>query len=438
MFGNSISIIYSALISDQKALQIRDRNIANVNNPDYAVENPYTETLPGIGGVIVTDVKRASDEILQKQLLNSNTRFSGYEELKNLLESVEPYFAETNSGGLQSVNDDFFQSLQDFLRDPSNEAAQNALYSAAERLADTIQSRYNTLQNTELNILNQFDESINQVNRLVEELGKLNKEIAREYSQTYPEGGDYKYLLDQRDKLLRELSQYANITYKTDKIGRVEVSIYEPSSTAVGLIKLVDFNGEYNNLDFIENTLNPLQSKIVDNTGIQWNLDFFKSGKLGGYSEALNTFENMKGKLDTYATDLINNLQLAGLGNKNLFTGTGANDISVNFTTADLASYDTTQASNDANTADNVWNISKEDLENLNAYYSDSLTDVTIKYETERDIYNSLQEKYSQKVGVNLDEELAEIMKLQQHYQALGKMIATSTKLLDYILNAIG
>jgi len=437
MFGNSISIIYSALISDQKALQIRDRNIANVNNPDYAVENPYTETLPGIGGVMVTDVKRASDEILQKQLLNSNTRFSGYEELKNLLESVEPYFAETNSGGLQSVNDDFFQSLQDFLRDPSNEAAQNALHSAAERLADTIQSRYNTLQNTELNILNQFDESINQVNRLVEELGKLNKEIAREYSQTYPEGGDYKYLFDQRDKLLRELSQYANITYKTDKIGRVEVSIYEPSSTAVGLIKLVDFNGEYNNLDFIENTLNPLQSKIVDNTGIQWNLDFFKSGKLGGYSEALNTFENMKGKLDTYATDLINNLQLAGLGNKNLFTGTGADDISVNFTTADLASYDTTQASNDANTADNVWNISKEDLENLNAYYSDSLTDVTIKYETERDIYNSLQEKYSQKVGVNLDEELAEIMKLQQHYQALGKMIATSTKLLDYILNAI-
>ena len=438
MFGNSISILYSALLADQKALQIRDRNVANVNNPDYAVENPYTETLPGVGGVIVTDIKRASDEILHQQLLNTNTRYAGYEELKNLLGSVEPYFSETDSGGLLNINDSFFQSLQDFLREPTNEAAQNALYSAAERLVDAIHERYNVLQNTEEKILDQFEESVNQVNRLVEELGKLNKEIAREYAQNAPNGGDYKYLLDQRDKLLKELSQYVNISYKTDQIGRVEVSIYEPSSTASGFIKLVDYNGEYNTFGFVRNISSPLQSKVVDNNGIQWNISFFKSGQLGGYSEAISIFEEMKTKLDTYAGDLINNLSLAGLGNKNLFSGTGAGDIAVNFTTADLQNYDTSQAQTDSDTADNVWNLAKDDLQDLNAYYSDNLTDAQIKYETEGDIYNSLKDKYAQKVGVNLDEELAEIMKLQQHYQALSKMIATSTKLLDYILNAVG
>ena len=73
----------------------------------------------------------------------------------------------------------------------------------------------------------------------------------------------------------------------------------------------------------------------------------------------------------------------------------------------------------------------------LTGYLSTVMSDTKIKYETERDLYNSLQEKYTARVGVNLDEELAEVMKLQQHYQAVSKMIATSTRLVDYILNAI-
>ena len=50
MLGNSISILYSAILSDQKALQIRNRNIANADNPDYAKEEPALETLPSVGG----------------------------------------------------------------------------------------------------------------------------------------------------------------------------------------------------------------------------------------------------------------------------------------------------------------------------------------------------------------------------------------------------
>ena len=437
MFGNSISILYSALLADQKALQIRNRNIANVNNPDYVAENPYLETLPGVGGVVVSDVRRAAEEVLHHQLLDSNSRYSGFEEAKKLLEDLEPYFSETGSGGLQEYTDRFFQSLHDFLREPTNIAAQNALHSSAERLAETVRGRYELLKTAEGGILDKFEDSLKQVNRIAAELGKLNREIARAYAQNYSEGKDYKYLLDQRDKLLRELSRFAGITYKTDKIGRVEVVIGEPPSTAAGFIRLVGYGGEVNELELVKNNTNPLQSKVVDKNGIQWEVSFFKRGLLGGYVSALETYEGLVNRLDTFAGNLINNLSLAGLGNKNLFKGTGASDLAVNFTAAELAGYDKTQAENDADSADRVWNTAKADLESLNSYFADRLTDTTIRFETERDLYQSLKDKYSQRVGVNLDEELAEVMRLQQHYQAIGKMIATSTRLLDYLLNSI-
>ena len=437
MFGNSISILYSALLADQKALQIRNRNIANVNNPDYVAENPYAETLPGVGGVVVADIRRVGEEVLHHQLLDSNSRYSGFEEAKKLLEDLEPYFSETGSGGLQKYTDRFFQSLHDFLREPTNAAAQNALYSAAARLAEAVRGRYTLLKSAEGGILDKFEESLKQVNRIAKELGKLNKEIGRAYAQTYSEGKDYKYLLDQRDKLLKELSRFAGINYKTDKIGRVEVAISEPPSTAAGFIRLVDYSGDFNELELVKNSTNPLQSVVVDRNGIQWKVTFFKRGLLGGYVSALDTYKGLRDKLDTFAGTLINDLSLAGLGNKNLFKGNGAADLGVNFTADELAGYDKAQASADADTADNVWSTAKGDLEALNALFADRLTDTQIRFETERDLYQSLKDKYSQRVGVNLDEELAEVMKLQQHYQAIGKMIATSTRLLDYLLNSI-
>ena len=436
MFGNSISILYSALLSDQKALQIRNRNIANADNPDYAKEEPNIETLPGVGGIKVSDIRRVSDEILHHQVLDSRSRYEGYKELENLLEGIAPYFSETDKGGLQNYTDRFFQSLQDFLREPTNVAAQKALYTEADSLVKAIRRRHDLLVDRERALLDNFSQSVEGINGLAERLGKLNKEIARAYAKSYADGKDYKYLLDQRDKLLNELSRFAGITYRTDRIGRVEVSIGENGSTAAGFIKLVDFNGEYNRLSFVGDSTNPAASYVADKNGVRWNISFFKRGLLGAYTEALNLYGVLKNDLDTLSGDLINNLYLNGLG-KSLFKGNDSSDIALNFTESDLQNYDKTQAGGDADNAQKGWETAKNDLKALNADFSDALTEVRIKEETEGDLYSSLRDKYNRKVGVNLDEELSEVMKLQQHYQAVSKMVATSTRLLDYLLNSI-
>ena len=436
MIGNSFSILYSALLSDLKSIDIRNRNISNANNPHYVKEESVLETLGGVGGVIVSDIRRISDEITQRQLLEAQTRYEAFNELNGLIETLAPYFEETGGATLEDYVNNFFQALQDFLREPTNQAAKENLLTKADSLAKLINDRYSLLTRLENEVLNQIPNAIGQINKIAERLARLNKEIAFEYSRTYGESKDYKYLLDQRDQLLSQLAQYVNISYNFDSLGRVEVSIVEGESTASGYIQLVSADGKASSLDFVKDGANPLNSVVVDQNGTAWKLSFFKNGRLGAYSQAIEFYEGLKGKLDTLAQDLANNLSLNGLG-KSIFTATSAGDIALNVTSSDLDKYAIAQAKNDADTAKSAWQKAKEDLQNLQAFYANKKAEVQIKLDTERDTYDYLKTQYSQRVGVNLDEELAELMKLQQHYQAVSKMIATSSKLIDYLLNSI-
>ncbi|RTZ60354.1 MAG: hypothetical protein DSZ31_02275, partial [Gammaproteobacteria bacterium] len=123
MFGNSLSILYSALLSDLKSMDIRNRNISNANNPSYVKEEPILETLGSVGGVRVSDIRRISDEIMQAQLLDVKSSYSAFDELNKLVEALSPYFEETSGVALEDYINNFFQSLHDFLREPTNEAA---------------------------------------------------------------------------------------------------------------------------------------------------------------------------------------------------------------------------------------------------------------------------------------------------------------------------
>lgn len=435
MFGNSIAALYSALISDNKALQIRNRNIANVDNPDYVKEEPILDNFAPFGGVKVSDVKRLSDEILHRQMLDSYTRYKGYDEQKKILESINVYFDETQTNNVQGFINKFFESLHNFLREPDNEAAKEELLERANTLVGALQDRYQKLEDIKKTTLSKFNSSLETVNRVSKQLGELNGEILKAYAKTKGQGNDYKALLDQRDKLLKRLSEFVNADFKYDKIGRVEVNIKEPQSTAGGFIKLVSYNGETNNLTF-----DSLNQQVIDSQGIRWPLSFFKTGILGAYSQTVQVTTNLQQKLDNIATSLTQNVTLEN-GTKAVFEITDPNyptqTLKVKITKTDLDNYDKTQADTDAKNADTAWKTITDTYKDLTGYLSTVMSDIKIKYETERDLYNSLQEKYTARVGVNLDEELAEVMKLQQHYQAVSKMIATSTRLVDYILNAI-
>jgi len=433
MFGNSLSILYSALLSDRKNLEIRNRNVANVNNPDYVKEEPVLQNLPSPGGVEITDIRRLSDEVLQRQVLTSLTYLKGYEERKKLHGVIETYFDDTSGSGLGKHIDNFFRSVLQFLRDPSNEGAKESILSNGQNLIDAIKERYQQLTNLQNQLKEKISKAMDKMNSLAKSLAKVNKDIAFLYAKNKTNSNDYKTLLDERDRLLREIAEYVNVSYSFDRIGRVELNISEPKSTASGYIPLVSFSGEVNMLTFHSDT-----QKVEDSNGIEWPLNFFKNGKIGAYSGLISDIKTYKDALDNLATTLRDNAKITLNGSSTkIFNGTSASDLTLNITKSDLDNYDSSNSESDQNTVQGAWDTVREKYNDLSAKISENYTNYQIKYETERDLNQNLETKYNEKTGVNLDEELAEIMKLQQHYQAVSKMIATSTKLLDYLLSAI-
>ena len=447
MFGNSIGILYSALLSDQKSLEIRNRNVANVNNPDYVKEEPVLQTLPPPGGVSISDVKRLSDEVLQRQMLKSLTLLKGYEEKKNQISVIQTYFDDGAGSGLGKLIDNFFRSVLQFLRDPQNEGAKENLLTNAKTLVNSIRSRYQELRNLQTELAKKIELTTAKLNTLTERLAKVNKDILFFYSKTKGEGNDYKNLLDERDLLLKELAKYVNIDYSFDKIGRVEVNVKETESIASGYISLVSYDGKANKLSYDSEN-----KEFTDSLGIVWPQDFFKNGLLGAYVGIYNDIETFKKSLNALAKSLVednrlklhikdqDNIEQVAIfrkDNTNTDNQDFASNLDVNISKNDLDNYDSTKSDLDQDNIKNAWNTIRTQYSDFTAQISSLYTDYQIKYETERDLQESLETKYAEKTGVNLDEELAEIMKLQQHYQALSKMIATSTRLLDYILNAV-
>jgi len=431
MFGNSIGILYSALLSDQKSLEIRNRNVANVNNPNYVKEEPVLQNLPTPGGVSISDIKRISDEVLQRQVLKSLTLLKGYEEKRNQISVIQTYFDDGAGSGLGKIIDNFFRSVLQFLRDPQNEGAKENLLTSAKTLVNSIKYRYQELKNLQTELTNKIELTTAKINTLTERLAKVNKDILLFYSKTKGEGNDYKNLLDERDRLLKELAKYVNIDYSFDKIGRVEVNVKETESTASGYISLVSYDGKANKLSY-----DSKQKEFTDSLGIVWPQNFFKNGLLGAYVGVYNDIETFKNSLNDLANRLVNDAKINN-SSTSIFKGDSAENLDVNISKNDLDKYDSTKSDIDQENIKNGWNTIRDLYNDFTAQISSLYTDYQIKYETERDLQESLETKYAEKTGVNLDEELAEIMKLQQHYQALSKMIATSTRLLDYILNAV-
>jgi len=442
---NSLAILHSSLTAIQKAIDVRNRNISEANNPNYVKEDPIMATLPPPGGVSVSNVRRAADEALKEQVNLSYSRYNGFNEEYNTINEIVTYFDETSSSNLKGFIDSYYQSVLDFLKDTSNQAAIENVLTKAQTLISEMQYRYNVLGQIQEKLKGSINETVKQINTLAQQLAEVNKEILYYYNQTRTTDKDYKMLLDKRDELLNELSKYVPLKTRYDDIGRVEVLLSNSQSVASGYIVLVDTNGKSRELEYSDS------DNSIEVEGVVWEEPtrrFFTEGILGAYFNAYYRIEDYKEQLNDLAKYLINNSLLQGANNGtgvSVFAGNDITDITVNITSNDLENYNNNYSETDQDYFSSAWDktLNGDSSQSFDGYIyltskiSNDLTQLKIKRDVEYDLYSSLKTKYTEKVGVNIDMELAEIMKLQQQYEAVSKMIGTSSKLLDFLLNTI-
>jgi len=300
MFGASFGVISQGLEIFRKSIDIRNRNILNANNPDYAQEDPVIKSFAPYGIALETIERVRSFHFVGQRNAQLSLVSSLDEKIKNN-SRVEDLFQEFTQGlgGLEYING-FFSSYQDLMKDPTNEGARSKLVNSAGSLVSYLKDRKRNLDSVSNSIDYSMRQYIDKVNTITKKLAKLNQEILTLYAQTYSRGQDYKNILDERDRLLRELSEYINIRAQEDDIGRIRVE------TSKGFVLVEDkFSWELS----YDGANKLVYWKSKDGTQINISNDI-SGGRIKGLLDSYADLQDYQNRLDQLAKKLISEVKV--------------------------------------------------------------------------------------------------------------------------------
>jgi flagellar hook-associated protein 1 FlgK len=460
LFG-VLSIGASALLTQQRAINVTGNNIANVNTPGYSRQTLNLETNSPVQtefgmmsfGVTSTEIERVYDRFLGVQLNNENANLGRWEARQGMLERVETVFDESGGYGLNQALSDFWNSWQDLSLNPSGQTERSITAATSQTLADTIREKYGELEQTQEDIDAAVEEAVNDVNRLTTEIADLNQKIAST-ERTGVNANDYR---DRRDLALKELSEIIATSSYENADGQMVVS--------VGSGRPLVESGNTWQLSTQTNADGHTDIVWPDLSGGGVNISSeITAGKIGGWLQTRDTtIEGYQNDLDELAQTLmteVNALHAGGYGldgtttGTDLFTGAGAVDMEVNPDILNdpklIAASGKTQVG--PGNADNAIAINalrtKMTMDGQTATFDDAANALVsqVGYDVQTTKANASHqadmmaylENYRESVsGVSLDEEMVNLVKFQAAYNAAAKMISMADDMMNSLMNMV-
>lgn len=239
-----LDIGISGLRAQKKALTVTGHNIANANTEGYSRQRVvFTENNPQYldghwmgSGTQIETVQRIHDRFLTQQY---RTDTSTYNQLKNLAENagqVDSLLADAGTG-LQPGLKKAFSALQAAIDDPSSLPARAVFLSESKGLVERFKSIYSRLNEQNKTLNGQMSVMVKQINAYSAAVAELNKEIQSAYGTSGNRQAPND-LLDQRDQVLKKLSEIVRIRVVEQEDKTVNVSIGNGQSLVLGK----DFN----------------------------------------------------------------------------------------------------------------------------------------------------------------------------------------------------
>ncbi len=298
----------SGLQGSQTALSTAGHNISNANTAGYNRQTVDFSTRPadisGAGaignGVNVAAIDRVVNQFLVNQLRLDTASFNDFNEFNDLIGNIDSLFADSSTGLSESLQS-FFASLQNAADDPSSTPARELVLTQAENLALRFNTLYDRMDELTIGIDRNVETIVSQVNTLADSIGKLNVSI----TESIARGIQPNDLQDQREELLRQLSELVSIQVINQDEGAINVLIGKGQQLVIGqdVSRLgVDDNNEI--------TLGNSRSNVVISNQIT-------GGQLGGVlrfkAGALEPSFNQLGQIAIVVSDEFNRVQAQGL-----------------------------------------------------------------------------------------------------------------------------
>jgi flagellar hook-associated protein 1 FlgK len=308
-----------ALLAHQQAVSVAGHNIANVDTPGYSRQTltltSATPTPQGNGffgnGVLGLEINRHYDQFMVKKLVGQNSTLSNLETQQQSMRLIEASFNEVPGLALNELMSEFWASWQTLSSYPENSSSREATIQKAQILTDQLHTMTEELAQTRYDLGVNLGAAVGTVNSLTSQLAKLNAEITGSETNLNRQND----LRDQRDILLKDLSEYVGLNYFETNSGAYTIFMADGHT-------LVE-NNEAWQLDWRDNELNWISTSLNGtkiSTPISNGTDV--GGSIGGLVEIYNQVkpgvaENYLGRLDALANAMIrevNQLHTQGTG----------------------------------------------------------------------------------------------------------------------------
>ncbi len=231
-----------ALLSSQRAIDVTGQNVSNINTYGYTRQrldlasiNPVGASLANspfdvrVGqGVMMTGVSQIRDPFLDVQFRNQIAKVGTTDAKDKILEQIGNIFDETDSAGIKEALSEVLGSLKEMAKPESagESSVEALLKSNLQMLMNLINQKAGEVQGLKEEVLGQLKEGdLQNVNACLEQIVSLNEAI----KSAQVLGSPALELQDQRNNLLDDLATFLpiQVKYRTDHSSGGPVDVLE-------------------------------------------------------------------------------------------------------------------------------------------------------------------------------------------------------------------
>jgi len=444
-----ISIGQSGAQAARASLEVAAQNIANASNPDYVRRSLQLEefvasavidfsTSDALSGVRIGGIVRPDNQLLQSRARDS---LADVQRADTDIAALRDAELGLEQSGLFRGLVQFEASLTLLESDPTDPALRTGAVETARQLSVTFQSAQTGIGNAQELAQSSVAVGTEQTNGAATELARVNRELVN----VRPGTASHANLLDARDAALRNISEEFSLTVEFDEIGAATVRLVTtPAPTGeVGPV-LVEGPGA-----------STITSTIAADGTASFALDGLTfmpvSGAQSGRVSALGDLRDRADTLDAIALSTItrantaqaNGAALDGTPGQPLFSGTNAGDIEMVLSDGDglaLAPLGSPAGSRDTtNLSTLVSAIGADDgpiaeTDRMLLSLSSRISGLETTREGLSIIAGSAAAELLTETGVDLDQEAASLIRLQQAFEANSRIIQVANDIFDTIL----
>ncbi|MGI6128471.1 MAG: flagellar hook-associated protein FlgK [bacterium] len=458
-----IEIGRRGVMAQQRALETTGHNVANSSTKGYSRQEVILSTTspfsyPGMGvgqrgtGVQAQGIRRIREDFLDYQYRNEVQSLGRWEVRQNTVEKLEAIFNEPSDQGLSKLLSRFFDGWQNVARNPDTEGARSALRQEGMALADAFRHLASQINDLKADTCSSIVVRVNEINSLTRQIRDLNAQIVKAESGNMAAND----LRDRRDLLLDQLARVVPIQVEEDGFGAVSIVVRD--HTLLSGQKINELSAD------------AASGKVTWPDGAEYRFGSQPYGELEGLLEAVREdatnpglIQNYEERLDTLAKSIIekvNDLHKQGVGlegdtDLEFFVGSGAGSIQIN---PDLAGSDglskIAAASADGAPGDgsNALLIAQlrhqaalNGIATFGDYYSALVAELGVQgQEAQRMVENQeilaseIDNRRQAVSGVSLDEEMVNMIRFQQAYNASARLITAVDEMLEVLISRTG